>query len=41
MATYLPADVQGLTRALTYILLIAVLVLRPDGLLQRKVVLTK
>lgn len=41
MATYLPSEVQGLTRAFTYTLLIAVLVLRPDGLLQRKVVLTK
>ncbi|WP_103662726.1 branched-chain amino acid ABC transporter permease [Microbacterium sp. CJ77] len=41
MAAYLPSDVQGLTRALTYTLLIAVLLLRPDGLLQRKVVPTK
>lgn len=41
MATYLPAEVQGLTRAFTYTILIAVLVFRPDGLLQRKVVLTR
>ncbi|MEV4775945.1 branched-chain amino acid ABC transporter permease [Microbacterium sp. LTA6] len=41
MATYLPGEVQGYTRAFTYILLIVVLVLRPDGVLQRKVVLTK
>jgi len=41
MATYLPNDLQGLTRAFTYTLLIAVLLLRPDGLLQRKVVLSK
>lgn len=41
MATYLPSEAQGLTRALTYTVLIAVLVFRPDGLLQRKVVLTR
>lgn len=41
LATYLPTDVQGFTRAFTYILLIVVLILRPNGLLQRKVVLTK
>ena len=41
LATYLPSDVHGFTRAFTYTLLIAVLVFRPDGLLQRKVVLTR
>ncbi|MEV4991644.1 branched-chain amino acid ABC transporter permease [Pseudarthrobacter sp. LMD1-1-1.1] len=41
MATYLPSQMQGLTQAFTYALLIVILILRPDGLLQRKVVLTK
>lgn len=41
LATYLPSDLQGFTRGLTYALLIAILVFRPDGLLQRQVVITR
>lgn len=36
LTTYLPAELQGYTRGLTYALLIGVLVSRPEGLLQRR-----
>jgi branched-chain amino acid transport system permease protein len=41
MATYLPVGLQGYAGGLTYALLIAILVFRPDGLLQRKMVITR
>lgn len=36
LATYLPVEFQGFTRGATYALLIGILILRPDGLVQRK-----